>query len=167
MTDIPFDPERDLLVTRDVDVPAPLLWRCWTEPELLKRWFAPAPWTTPVADIDPRPGGRFNIVMQGPDGGASSVKGCVLVAETPYRLITTELLTEGWRPADTEKERPFALTTVITFEPLERGMTRYTARALHGNVADRQAHEKMGFHTGWGICADQLIALARTLPRAE
>ena len=37
--------------------------------------------------------------------------------------------------------------------------TRYTARARHWTVADREAHEKMGFHQGWGICTDQLTAL--------
>jgi uncharacterized protein YndB with AHSA1/START domain len=41
----------------------------------------------------------------------------------------------------------------------EGGKTKYTARVLHWTVADREAHEKMGFHQGWGQCADQLVAL--------
>ena len=57
----------------------------------------------------------------------------------------------------------FGLSQVIlTFED-EGGKTRYTARVRHWTVADREAHEKMGFHKGWGICADQLAALVAKL----
>ena len=60
-------------------------------------------------------------------------------------------------------ERSFAdKTFVLTFED-EGGKTRYTARALHWTVADREAHEKMGFHEGWGTVASQLEEFARTL----
>ena len=41
----------------------------------------------------------------------------------------------------------------------EGGKTKYTARVLHWAVSDRGAHEKMGFHQGWGQCTDQLAAL--------
>jgi len=51
---------------------------------------------------------------------------------------------------------------VLTFED-EGGKTRYIARSRHWNKEDRQAHEQMGFHQGWGICADQLEALARSI----
>ncbi|HZV67852.1 MAG TPA: SRPBCC domain-containing protein [Telluria sp.] len=47
------------------------------------------------------------------------------------------------------------MTAILTFED-EGGKTRYTARALHWTVADREAHEKMGFHEGWGTVTDQL-----------
>jgi len=54
------------------------------------------------------------------------------------------------------------MTVILTFED-EGGKTRYTARVRHWTVADREAHEKMGFHHGWGQCADQLAALAASL----
>ncbi len=47
---------------------------------------------------------------------------------------------------------------IVTFED-EGGKTRYTARALHWNAADREHHENMGFHEGWGKAADQLAEL--------
>jgi uncharacterized protein YndB with AHSA1/START domain len=49
---------------------------------------------------------------------------------------------------------------ILTFEDVGNGKTKYTARVRHWSEADREAHEKMGFHAGWGICADQLAALA-------
>src|SRR6266851_4951854 len=61
--------------------------------------------------------------------------------------------TKAWEPS----EKPF-MTVILTFED-EGGKTRYTARVRHWTVADRETHEKMGFHQGWGICADQLTTL--------
>ena len=62
-------------------------------------------------------------------------------------------------PAD----KPF-MTAIVNFEPEGDGSkTRYTAIARHWNEQDRKAHEDMGFYVGWGICADQLERLARTL----
>ena len=59
-------------------------------------------------------------------------------------------------------ENPF-FTGILTFEDAGNGQTRYTARALHWTKENREAHEKMGFHQGWGVAADQMTALARTL----
>lgn len=52
---------------------------------------------------------------------------------------------------------PF-MTVSVTLEDLG-GKTNYTARVWHWTVADRQTHEKMGFHSGWALCAEQLAAL--------
>ena len=54
------------------------------------------------------------------------------------------------------------MTVILTFED-EGGKTRYTALVRHWTVADKEAHEQMGFHVGWGQCADQLEALVKTL----
>ena len=54
------------------------------------------------------------------------------------------------------------MTAIVTFGD-EGGKTRYSARVLHWTVADREEHERMGFHEGWGQCADQLAALAAKL----
>ncbi|TXM68520.1 hypothetical protein FV226_19935 [Methylobacterium sp. WL12] len=56
--------------------------------------------------------------------------------------------------------KPF-MTLVVAFVP-EAGGCRYTAVARHWSVADRETHEAMVFHQGWGICADQFAALAQT-----
>ena len=74
------------------------------------------------------------------------------------RLVFTDAFTEAWQPS----EKPF-MTGVLTFEN-EGGKTRYTARVLHWTVADREAHEKMGFHEGWGKATDQLCELLGAPP---
>lgn len=145
--------DRELVLTRLIDAPRDKLFRAWTEPELMKQWFTPRPWTTPVIEVDLRPGGSNLIVMRGPDGTEFPNRGVYLEIVKNERLVFTDAYTKAWEPS----EKPF-FTGIITFED-EGGKTRYTARALHWTVADREAHEKMGFHEGWGLCADQLAEL--------
>ncbi len=58
--------DRELRLTRLIDAPREKLFRAWTEPELLKQWFAPLPYTTPAAELDVRPGGANFVVMRRP-----------------------------------------------------------------------------------------------------
>jgi uncharacterized protein YndB with AHSA1/START domain len=151
-------PNRELVLTRTLNAPRDKVFRAWTEPELLRQWFAPKPWTTPVAECDVRPGGANFIVMRGPDGQEFPNRGVYLEVVKNERLVFTDAYTEAWQPA----EKPF-ITVILTFEDAGGGKTRYTARARHWTVADREAHEKMGFHEGWGLCTDQLESLAAKL----
>ncbi|MGZ5904619.1 MAG: SRPBCC family protein [Reyranella sp.] len=145
--------DRELVLTRLIDAPREKLYRAWTDPTLLKQWFAPLPYTTPMAELDVRPGGSAFIVMRGPDGKDLPNHGVYLEVVPNQRLVSTDAYTKAWEPS----EKPF-MTLTLTFED-EGGKTRYTACVRHWTVADREAHEKMGFHQGWGICADQLTAL--------
>ena len=148
---------RELSLTRIINAPPEKVYRAWTEPELLKQWFAPRPWTTPHAELNVRPGGGNLIVMKGPGGQEFPNKGIYLEVVTNERLVFTDAYTESWEPS----LKPF-MTVILTFEKHE-GKTRYTARVRHWTVADRETHEKMGFHAGWGQCADQLVALVAKL----
>ena len=58
--------DRELVLTRIIEAPREKIFQAWTEPELLKQWFAPQPFTTPVVEIELRPGGANLIVMQDP-----------------------------------------------------------------------------------------------------
>ena len=151
------DRDRDLVLTRLVPAPRDRLYRAWTEPELLKRWFAPLPYTTPVAELDVRVGGASLVVMRGPDGVEMPNRGVYLEVVPNARLVFTDAYTAAWVPS----AKPF-MTVILTFAD-EAGGTRYTARARHWTAADRDAHEAMGFHEGWGLCADQLASLVASL----
>jgi uncharacterized protein YndB with AHSA1/START domain len=149
--------DRELVLTRLIDAPRETLYRCWTEPALMKQWFAPKPYETPVVEVDVKPGGANLIVMRGPDGQDMPNRGIYLEVVPNERLVFTDAFTEAWQPS----AKPF-MTVILTFEP-QGDKTLYTARVRHWTVEDREAHEKMGFHQGWGICTDQLAALAATL----
>lgn len=145
--------DRELVLTRIIDAPPEKVFKAWTDPELLKKWFAPLPYTVPVAETDVRPGGSSLIVMRGPDGNDFPNRGVYLEVVKNERLVFTDAYMKAWEPS----EKPF-MTVILTFEN-EGGKTKYTARVRHWTVADREAHEKMGFQQGWGQCADQLAAL--------
>jgi len=147
----------DLVLTRLIDAPRDRLYRCWTEPELVKQWFTPRPWTTPVVEMDVRPGGASHMVFRGPEGQEFSNDGVYLEVVPNEKLVFTDAYTEAWVPS----AKPF-MTAVIIFAD-EAGRTRYTARVHHWTAEDKKRHEEMGFHEGWGKAADQLEALARTL----
>ena len=149
--------DRELVLTRLIAAPRRKLYRAWTEPELLKQWFAPAPYTTPIAELDLRPGGSSLIVMRDPAGNELPNRGVYLEIVENERLVFTDAYSRAWEPA----EKPF-MTVILTFED-EAGGTRYTARVRHWTAADREAHERMGFHQGWGQCTDQLEALVARL----
>ena len=149
--------DRELVLTRLIDAPRESLYRAWTEPALLKQWFAPMPWTTSHAELDVRPGGAATVTMRSPDGNDMPCPGVYLEVVPNRRLVFTDAYTSAWQPS----QKPF-MTVILTFED-EGGKTRYTARVRHWTVADRETHEKMGFHAGWAQCADQLTALVAKL----
>ncbi|HZD24658.1 MAG TPA: SRPBCC family protein [Alphaproteobacteria bacterium] len=150
--------ERELTLTCVIDAPPAAVYRAWTEPELMKQWFAPRPYTTPVIEVDVRPGGGSHIVMRAPDGNDIPMHGVYLEVVENARLVFTDAYSAGWQPA----EKPF-MTAIIALEDLGGGRTRYTATLRHWSAADCDAHEQMGFHEGWPICARQLAAVAERL----
>lgn len=149
--------DRDLVLTRIINAPREKVYRAWTEPELLKQWFAPKPYIVSVAQMDVRPGGANRIDMRGPDGQDIPGQGVYLEVVKNERLVFTDAYTKAWEPS----AKPF-MTVIVTFED-DGGKTKYTARVRHWTIADKETHEKMGFHQGWGQCTDQLAELAASL----
>ena len=152
-----FPSERELVLERIFDAPREKVYRAWTEPKLMKQWFVPRPWTISGVALDVRPGGANLIVMRDPEGNDHPNRGVYLEVVENEKLVFTDAFTAAWEPS----EKPFMLA-VVTFEDVD-GKTRYTARARHWTVEDREAHEKMGFYEGWGQCADQLAELLKTI----
>lgn len=149
--------ERELVLTRIIDAPPEKLFRAWTEPALIVQWFTPSPWTTVHAETDLRPGGSSLVIMRSPDGQEFPNRGVYLEVVKNEKLVFTDAYTAAWEPSD----KPF-MTAIISFEALG-DKTRYTARVRHWTVADREAHEQMGFHEGWGKATDQLAEFVATL----
>jgi uncharacterized protein YndB with AHSA1/START domain len=145
--------ELDLAFRRIFKAPVERIYQAWTDPQTIVKWFTPAPWKTLSADLDPRPGGRFFVMMQSPDGAGFPHPGIYLEVVPNRRLVTTDAFSEGWKPS----AKPFA-TLDLNFEGLA-GETKFTAIVRHWTKADLEAHQNMGFHDGWGRAADQLQSL--------
>jgi uncharacterized protein YndB with AHSA1/START domain len=161
----PSDDRLDLRLERTVAVPRALLWQAWSRPEHVKRWWAPAPWTTVECRIEPRPGGIFRTVMRSPEGQDFPHEACLIELVENERLVFTNALAPGFRPAAEQLGADcagIAFTAVVTFT--ERGgKTHYSVLVLHKDEAGRKRHEELGFHEGWGTCADQLIEVVTQL----
>jgi uncharacterized protein YndB with AHSA1/START domain len=143
---------RELVLTRDIAATPAQLFHAWTQ--RLPEWWAPKPLTTPVFEMDLRPGGVLRTVMRAPDGTEFPTSGVFLEVVENERIVFTDAFGPGWEP-----NPGIFFTAIVTFEPLPGGHTRYTARALHWTVENREKHAEMGFHQGWGQCLDQLVAL--------
>lgn len=158
----PINPEFDLVLERVIDVAPELVWRAWTEPEHVKKWFTPAPWKTVDCEVDLRPGGIFRTVMESPEGQRFSGSSCYLEVVPNTRLVWTNALLPGYRPSNEDPGPVSYFTAVISIEPHGTG-TKYTAIAVHKDPESRAAHAQMGFYDGWGAALDQLIEVAKTL----
>ncbi len=108
-----FDPKLDLKLEREIDVPVHLVWKAWTTPAHLKEWFVPKPWTIASCELDLRPGGIFRTVMRSPEGEEYDNSGCYLDVVPNERLIFTDTLLPGYRPAP----KPF-FTGALLLSPL-------------------------------------------------
>lgn len=149
---------RDLIITRVLNAPRRALWRAWSEPEQLRQWWCPKPWTTDVLAFDMQPGGAFNVRMHGPDGNSSEHPGCFLEVVPQSRIVFTSVLTAGWRPAAAW----VGFTAIITLSDYQLG-TCYTAQVIHADEVTREEHEKMGFFEGWNHVITQLDEVACSL----
>ena len=157
----------DLVLERTLDAPRDLVWKAYTNPEHLKQWFAPRPYQITECELDLKPGGIFRIRMQGPDGfdTGHGNAGCVLEVEEGRTFSWTSALGPDYRPAEMASTgcESFPMTAIVTFADAGNGKTAYRAVALHANEADREKHEQMGFHDGWGTVAGQLEEYAQQL----
>jgi uncharacterized protein YndB with AHSA1/START domain len=160
------DARLDLTLTRTIDAPRALIWQVWTDPEHVKKWWAPKPWTTVACELDLRPGGIFRTVMRSPEGQDYPHVGCFLELVKNEKMVWTNVLGPGYRPAVGESgldcDMPF--TAILTLEE-QAGKTKYFVRVLHRDEAGRKKHEEIGFNLGWNQCLDQLIELVGQLKR--
>ena len=145
--------DRELVISRIIDAPREVVFNAWTRH--LPEWWGPHGMTTPVCEMDLRPGGSFRTIMRAPDGTEYPTRGVFLEVTEPDRIVFTDAFDPGWQP-----HPDIFFTAIATFEALPGGRTRLTARALHWTAASREKHEQMGFHQGWGESLERLGAVA-------
>lgn len=151
-----MNPDLDLTVSRVIRAPRGHVWRAWTDPERLQRWFVPAPGVVRVERLEAIAGGAF-VTSFSEDGVefGPHIDGAILVADEGERLVYTTGLDHELRPA---ADAPIAMTAVLTFEEHPDG-TEFRAVVRHGDAAARALHEEHGFADGWGVVTEQLAAI--------
>lgn len=156
----PLNADLDLRISRLIAAPRQAIWNAWADPAAFEQWWVPAPAACRVLEMDLRPGGSFETRIS-EDGGefAPHMRACFLDVEEGERIVFTNALLGGWRPA----EHPF-MTAIVTMHDHPRG-TEYVSHVMHKDSADRHMHEEMGFHDGWGTVVEQLAAFVERSAR--
>lgn len=139
--------ERELVITRLFDAPRQLVFKVWTDPSHLVRWWGPQGFTsTIIGTIDVRPGGAYRIHMRSPEGSDHWSQGVYREVVAPERLV----MAGAWTDAHGKPTSPETLLTV-TFEE-QQGKTKLTLhQALFESVTARDAHRG-----GWNSSLDRL-----------
>ena len=143
--------ERELVITRVFDAPPHLVFKAWTEPERLVRWWGPQGFTTPSCTMDVRPGGAFRFCMRSPEGIDHWLQGVYREIVEPERLVCT------WAWEDAEGTPGHETLLTVSFAA-HGAKTRLTLRqAVFETVTARDAHQ-----SGWSGGLDRLAEYLAT-----
>jgi uncharacterized protein YndB with AHSA1/START domain len=132
--------EREFLISRVFDASRDLVWKAWTDPKHMARWWGPKAFTNPVCEMDVRPGGAHRIVMRGADGVEYPLKGVYREVAAPERLVKAGgIFHYGMRSPDghemwgrfvyREITAPETLVFVVSFSDEMGGVTRHPLSA--------------------------------------
>ena len=136
--DTPSD--REIRITRDFDAPRPLVFDCWTKPDLLRRWLTGPPgWSFVVCEVDLRVGGAYRFVWRGPDGTEMGMGGVHREIVPPERIVNTQLFDQDWTGGE-------AVGTLVLTE--KDGRTTATNTILYASKAARDGALKSGMELG-------------------
>ncbi len=144
--------EQELVITRVFDAPRSLVFKLWTQPEHLARWWGPQGFTTVSCEMDVRPGGAWRRCMRSPEGTLYTKRGVYREIVAPERLVFTYVDVDAAGAAGSE--------TLVTVSFAEQGgRTRLTLQhAGFESGASRDGHEG-----GWSSCmqrfADYLVTV--------
>lgn len=78
--------DREITSTRTFNAPRELVWKMWTEPEHIVKWWGPNGFTTTIHKMDVQPGGEWNFIMHGPDG-TDYLNKCTYIEVAPPKLL--------------------------------------------------------------------------------
>jgi uncharacterized protein YndB with AHSA1/START domain len=152
-----------LIITRVFDAPRELVWKAWTEPKHLMKWWGPKEFTCPVCKIDFRVGGSFHYCMRSPEGKDYWGTGVYKEIRRFEKIVVTDSFADKFGnvvPATAygfEGDFPLELLITITFEKL-KGKVKLTLRHDGFPVGK---HKDMA-NTGWNESLDKLRELLMT-----
>ena len=169
-TDIKY--KKDLVITRIFDAPRGLVWKAWTEPERVKKWWGPKAFTTPVINIDLRVGGKYLSCMRGPDNKDYWSTGVYREIIPLKRLIYTDSFADekGKKvPAShygMSGDWPSELLVSVTFDDIG-GKTKMTLQ--HVGLPEGQMRDlaRVGWNESFDKLADSIVPIDRTKILAE
>ena len=138
--------ERTLTITRIFDAPRELVFKVWSQPEHLVRWWGPKGFTTPSCQMELRPGGAYRTVMRSAQGKELCMRGVYREVMPPERLV----LTFAWEGETGEPGHETLVTVTFAEEAGDRTKLTFE-QGVFESVAERDAHQ-----SGWSEFLDRL-----------
>ena len=148
--------DNQILITREFNAPARQVWKAYTTPDLIKRWWAGERGTVTSVEVDLRVGGHWRYVMTADPGFEVAFHGEYREIEEPVRLVNTEAF-EGIPDPDGNA----ALVTMTLTE--KDGRTLVEMLVEHRDKEGRDAHINSGMEGGMQESLDALEVLAVSL----
>jgi uncharacterized protein YndB with AHSA1/START domain len=153
---------KSILIERIFDAPRELVWKFWTEPEQMMRWWGPKSFTAPYCKMDLRVGGKYLYCMRTPEGQDIWGTGIFREIVKPERLVFTDSFADekgNVVPASTymDLDYPLELLVTVTFEEYEKGKTKLTLR--HAGFPANHNPELEG--VGWNESFDKLAKILK------
>ncbi len=168
--------EKELTITRTFDAPRDLVWKAWTIPDLIMRWWGPKGFTAPVAKIDLRVGGKSLSCMRSPDGRDFWSTGTYREIVPPERIVTTDSFADekgNIVPASKygmTGDWPLELLVTVTFET-QRNKTKFTLRHEGMPPGEMMEMAKAGWNESFdkldAVLAEEKVRRAKTILIAE
>jgi uncharacterized protein YndB with AHSA1/START domain len=153
--------DHEILITRELGSPPALVYRAWTTPDLVKRWWSGGHAPVTVADIDLRVGGTWRFVISGDAGSEVAFHGEYREIVPGERLVYTEVF-EG-APASPDVPASEPPLDIVTFAPSETGGTVLTIRVECHTKALRDLILDSGMDAGVQGQMEALEEIARSL----
>ncbi len=132
-----------LVLTRVFGAPRELVFKAWTDPKHVARWFGPRMFSIPLCEMDVQPGGKYHIDMLGPDGVVYPDTGVFHEVVPPERLVFTSVAS-----VDEQGNPEFEVLNTVTFEDFN-GMTKMTMRAQVLKITPEMMGALGGMEQGW------------------
>jgi uncharacterized protein YndB with AHSA1/START domain len=153
---------QELVITRVFDAPRELVWKAWTDPQQLMRWWGPKDFTSPLSQIDLRVGGKYLFCMRSPEGQDFYSTGVYLIIDPPKEIVFTDSFAdENGNVVQAshyglDEDHPMELLVTVTFEDMD-GQTKMTMQ--QAGVPLGEIGEQAG--TGWNQSFDKLAEILR------
>lgn len=148
--------DRELVITRDYDVPARFLFEAYSKPEHLMKWFGPKGYPLTLCEVDFRTGGRYRFAMTGPDGKQNTPFGGEYLEIVPNEKIVFD--------NSFEEPNPRKMIMTVTFEETG-GRTKLVLHTLFETKAMRDEYVGLGFMEGTNSAFDLLADVVADLKR--
>lgn len=147
-------------IERVFDAPVELVWKMWTDPEMMKKWWGPNHYSAPTVEIDLRVGGKSVLAMQGPDGNIMYSGGVYKEIIPLKKIVTSDSFTDKdgnpISPAEVGMpDFPQEMEVTLTFEEKEgKTYMLLVHKPVDGTISENMIKS---MNEGWSQSFDKLV----------